>query len=167
MSLSLPGVMASDCTIFNNILSKSTNLKVGHFNAQSIGSDSSKFLEIYNLIHNSNLNIICISETWLKDIDSINSIYIPGYKLVRCDRSGRRGGGGLMYISENYSFKILYNESYYENDSHCFEILFVEVVIGCERYCIGVTYIPPKSSILMIEYLISNFSSRYSNFILV
>lgn len=165
MSLSLPGILASDYTVFSNIFQDAGVLKIGHFNAQSLGLGGSKFLEIYNLLYKSNLDIICISESWLKDMDSSIQIALPGFESYRCDRTGRRGGGA--YVSSKFKCKVLYQESFYESVTNCYEILFIELIIGVEKLCVGVAYIPPRSSIERVEDLISNYSCRYADFILV
>jgi len=49
-------------------------------------------------------SLICITETWLTDDIDNTLIAIDGYNIVRNDRSHKKGGGTMIYISQNYTF---------------------------------------------------------------
>ena len=49
---------------------------------------------------NESFPIIALTETWLKSHITDTHLQITGYDLLRCDRSLRRGGGVLLYLSE-------------------------------------------------------------------
>ena len=51
--------------------------------------------------------IVCITETWLSDDISNHELHIPGYCVVRLDRS-RHGGGVLMYISDLFTYNTVF-----------------------------------------------------------
>lgn len=72
---------------FNNF---SSGLRVGHFNAQSLRPSlrASKFDEIRALVAGSGLDVVGVSETWLKSYISSRAVEIPGYRLIRNDRVG-------------------------------------------------------------------------------
>lgn len=57
---------------------------------------------------------MCVSETWLTDQLLSQVVNIPGFKLIRKDRKGRRGGGVATvaaYISDRiFSQMITINE---------------------------------------------------------
>ena len=57
-----------------------------------------KIDEVRSVILDSNLDLACITETWLKDTVNDNAIHIPGYKLVRKDRTFASHGGICVYI---------------------------------------------------------------------
>lgn len=69
-------------------------LNICHVNCQSL---MAHFDEFCNFFMNSKYHIICLSEIWLKPEipDNMNK---PGYSLVRCDKSGRQGGGDAFYF---------------------------------------------------------------------
>ena len=46
--------------------------------------------------------VACITETWLKDTVNDNAIHIPGYKLIRKDRTFTSHGGVCIYIREEF-----------------------------------------------------------------
>ena len=44
--------------------------------------------------------IIALTETWLKSYIQDAQLYIPGFEIIRSDRSSRKGGGVLLYLSD-------------------------------------------------------------------
>jgi hypothetical protein len=64
-------------------------LSICHINAQSLGCVS--HLEyVRNLLTHKCVDIMAISETWLKPIDCDDFLRIDGYNFVRKDRIGKR-----------------------------------------------------------------------------
>ena len=51
------------------------------------------------------LNIICLTETWLKEETDSDRLVIDGYNIERKDRPGSRGGGASMYYKETLAVK--------------------------------------------------------------
>lgn len=51
-------------------------------------------------IEGSNIDILCISESWLHKYISDNLVSIDGYQLYRNDRDYSRGGGTCIYVSK-------------------------------------------------------------------
>ncbi len=41
----------------------------------------------------SNLDFLCLSETWLHENSPSAALEVPGFKLYRRDRVGSKGGG--------------------------------------------------------------------------
>lgn len=141
-------------------------LKIGHLNVCSLNPKNPKFCEIYELFERSNLDIIGISETWLGDSFSTAAVNIESFNFVRCDRSGRRGGGVGLYISKKIKFNVLFSQSSNLDRMH-FEILVIEALLLNCKLAIGVIYVPPHSDIKLVEPTISNLASRFDNFILM
>lgn len=50
--------------------------------------------------HRSSYPMIALTETWLKPYITNAQVHIPGYEIIRCDRSTRKGGGVLLYLSD-------------------------------------------------------------------
>ncbi|KAL4720530.1 hypothetical protein ACJJTC_014840, partial [Scirpophaga incertulas] len=69
------------------------DLNIAHINAQSVPSHYFELLVSFN---NISLDILMISETFLKPSLQSTQYSIPGYVLVRNDRTGKGGGGVAM-----------------------------------------------------------------------
>jgi len=54
-----------------------------------------------------NADVVVICESWLKQKHDSNLFSIPGYQLIRRDRSGRRGGGVCPYSRSTYQDGLL------------------------------------------------------------
>lgn len=78
---------------------KLRGLKFIHQNIQSLG-DKMDQLRLLLQEHHSGIQIITLSETWIK-ADMIDSEYeIPGYRLFRKDREGNHGGVAVFVHDE-------------------------------------------------------------------
>ena len=57
----------------------------------------------------NNSLLVAVTETWLHDeiFDAEVSHNMPGYHILRCDRSGRVGGGVAIYLRDDLSGDIL------------------------------------------------------------
>lgn len=71
----------------------------GHLNIRSI---TSKIDQIQHLLTDSNLDYLCLSESWLNRNTPTHMIDVPGYICFRKDRLTGRGGGVLIYIKETF-----------------------------------------------------------------
>jgi len=80
-----------------NSESKPKGILGGHINLRS---KLPKIGQIHNLLTDSNLDFLCISETWLNVPTAL--INIPEYTCYRTDRDKGRGGGVLIYIREHF-----------------------------------------------------------------
>ena len=73
-------------------------IKIGHLNVQSIAA---KLDDVTLLLRDQQLDILCLSETWLSPQISDLFLTFPGYDVLRQDREGRRGGGvAILHRSE-------------------------------------------------------------------
>lgn len=109
-------------------MKQNNGLKIIHFNAQSMNPRNAKFTEIYNLLISSEVDIICISETWLGAHISDSSVTIPGFTIYRCDRLHRVGGGVAIYISDKIKSSLVCSKTSFGNVTTCFEFLAVRLV---------------------------------------
>ena len=69
----------------------------GHLNARSVVSKSDQLI---HLLSSSNLDFLCVSETWLQQSTPVSVFSIPGYQCFRQDRLGGRGGGVMIYVKD-------------------------------------------------------------------
>ena len=80
---------------------------IAHNNARSLLSDG-PLSEIASLVLFNNIDILCLSETWLKPHHMSSTLLIPGYKPpINPDRPARRGGGVAVYLHDGIAFKRL------------------------------------------------------------
>ena len=73
-------------------------------NVQSLAP---KIDEIQHCISNANLDIACLTETWLKDHIQDSVIAINGYNLIRLDRRTVSHSGVCMYIKNDIRYSVL------------------------------------------------------------
>jgi len=79
----------SSQAIIRILAKQKPGLKIIHFNAQSLAK---KIKEFRFLFTKSNIDVICVSETWfVSDVKNV-SIMCESSNLFRSDRSGRGGG---------------------------------------------------------------------------
>ncbi|KAJ8733365.1 hypothetical protein PYW08_001663 [Mythimna loreyi] len=135
-----------------------------HINAQSIPSHYSDLLSSFDsdLIH-----AVLVSETFLKPALPSTQYSLPGYKIVRNDRTGKGCGGVAIYLRGDITYKIIdQSPSVY---SKCAEHLFLEIDFQHTKMLLGVFYSPS----LQIDYFSSfeakleNLSSQYDHTIIL
>lgn len=121
---------------------KPNSINVCHLNACSIFPKISYIREI---VRDTNINVICVSETWLNATHSDYMVNIPGFNLVRHDRTRTdksRGGGVAIYIRSDLGYALL--------SSSCVgdvvEYVFVQINAGQRSFLVGCTYNPPDST---------------------
>ena len=123
-------------------LTKSRGLHICHINIRSVvkNIDQLKFK-----VQGTKLHIIGCSESWLHpDIDSAQ-VSIPGYDLIRCDRTGRRGGGVCVYVKHGVNYRFLTAMSH---SSPNLEIVTVQIILPHTRpiYLCNI-YRPPTADV--------------------
>lgn len=158
-------VVSSNSLLKTALYQFGNQFNVGHLNCQSIrpSLNSVKFDELKSILCNSLLDVVGISETWLKSDVSSLAVAIPGYKLCRNDRSRVRGGGVGIYVSSKLKHKIVFKTSVI---GKC-ESLFVELESGDSKVLFGVVYLPPPGDLTIFEDLHHDLFSRYSNIVVV
>lgn len=121
------------------ILSKQKNgLSIVHINAQSL---KNKMEEFRYTFENSNIDVICVSETWFQPELQDSIFAVNGYQLYRADR-GRRGGGVAVYVRCDFKCKIILKSS----TGDPLEFIFLELNHNSNCLMVGVVYRPNKRS---------------------
>ena len=54
-----------------------------------------------------NVDLVCISETWLKSHIPSNVVDVSGFRLVRRDRTSDQHGGVCIYIKNSIKYHVL------------------------------------------------------------
>jgi hypothetical protein len=118
---------------------KHNGLNIAHINCRSL---LPKLDEISYIMNSANVNVLCLTETWLDDTVCDSDIFIDGYTLFRNDRGGR-GGGVAIYVQNNVKF--LDRSITLQNE---IEAVFVEVETQSNdpNILLSCIYRPPNSS---------------------
>lgn len=74
---------------------KPKGLLGGHLNIRSLISKSD---QIQHLLLDSNLDFLCLSETWLNKNAPSAAVNVSGFKVFRRDRERSKGGGVMVYV---------------------------------------------------------------------
>jgi exonuclease III len=131
-------------TLVNQSLSyriqKCKGLAIFHINCRSIVN---KIDEIDSLISSLNMDILCVSETWLNENILDEDIRVDGFKIIRKDRPNRKGGGVAIYIKES----IIYKERHDLSSLNDIENIWIEIVTPSSRenVLLSCCYRPPNS----------------------
>lgn len=86
----------------NKKICKHKGLNMMHVNCRSL---LPKLEEISLLIKQTNVDVMCITETWLDEHISNDVINVDGYSIIRKDRKDKKGGGVLIYVNSDIVFK--------------------------------------------------------------
>ena len=122
---------------------KTEGLILLNLNVNSIlANDGAKLIQLTEVFKKLSPAVVGITESWLTENNSNEEVEMEGYKLVRRDREGKRGGGVMVYIKEEYTVRELDFAS--PNDNSPSEILWVKVEkLGSKNTIVGVCYRPP------------------------
>ena len=132
-------------------------MKIAHLNIRSLIPHLD---ELKETIDSNNIDIMCLSETWLNsNIESAN-IHIPGYQLYRKDRNdGMRGGGVAIFVSTKLKLKISLVELGVDCNMEC---IFIKILINTKTILLGTVYRPPRQNLkLFVNQLDDIFSFTF------
>ena len=121
----------------DNNLNKPKGIYIVHLNARSLNSN---FSLIKPLIENNSVDICTISETWLHDLIPNAFVTIPGYTLIRQDRTlpnqSKRGGGLVVYLTNRIEHYINRTDLNYCDEN--IEMQWIEIHLpNQKKYFIG------------------------------
>ena len=111
----------------------------------NVRSVVNKLDDLTVVLKQNNVDIACLTETWLNDNVPNEVLSIPGYNAFRNDRKGRLGGGVAVLIEESYPVKL-----WPELQNPELETLWVSIRPPKMPRCFshitfGVMYHPPKA----------------------
>ena len=128
--------------IFNmkEVAFKTTSFSIMTYNIRSLRNKFHSFRDMISTL-NQPLDIICLSETWLKENDNILDFQLENYHMPQCLNRGphKLGGGIIVYFHENITqYKINRQLSVNDNESQTFVIDFVleskkHTLVNCYR----------------------------------
>ncbi|CAK1588609.1 unnamed protein product [Parnassius mnemosyne] len=117
------------------------NFNIVHINAQSIPAHYPDMLASFV---SDNVHAILVSESWLKPCLPSISYSIPGFQLIRNDRTARGGGGVAIYLRAHIPISIVRLSSQFPAENEA-EYLFIEVLLSHNKLLIGVFYSPSST----------------------
>lgn len=146
-------------TTFSDVVK---NFNAVHINAQSIPAHFSDMLDSFT---DNNIHAIFVSESWLKPCLPSIAYSLPGFHLIRCDRTGRGGGGVAIYLRTHIPFNIVCSS----NSSNEAEFLFLEITLSHSKVLLGVFYSPSSSVdyFSSFEYLLENLTPSFNHTIIM
>ncbi|XP_046973841.1 uncharacterized protein LOC124540384 [Vanessa cardui] len=141
------------------------NLNVVHINAQSIPAHYPDMLASFE---SRDIHAILVSESWLKPCLPSTSYSLPGFHLIRNNRSNRTGGGVAIYLRSYIPFKIV-SSSCQPPPVDSAEHLLVEVSLSQTKILLGVFYSPSllTNFFSSFEALVETFFPNYGHTILM
>ena len=118
-------------------------VKCGLLNVQSVGN---KTFEINDLLKDTNLCILALTETWLTEYDTakISEMTPNSHTFVHVPRSGNKRGGGVGLFLSNSIKKIACKKL---DVRQTFEVMCVNCEINMIKCAFIVTYRPPHTNV--------------------
>ena len=101
------------------------NLNVAHLNIQSLNRNH--HTQLKQLMSVEDFDILTLFETWLNSTHTNASILIPGYRLIRQDRLGERGGGICAYVRSSIKVMQMKDLSTISSASRGFQQLWLQI----------------------------------------
>ena len=127
---------------------KDLNLKrltVYHLNIRSLFH---KLDQVKLMLMQANIDIMCVTETWLNNNISNHELAIQRYKLVRKDRSTKRGGGIIAYICNDIDYEEIDDTQARETQGPHIETFWIKTNFKHTRtILLCIMYNPPNCSI--------------------
>lgn len=124
---------------------KPKGLLGGHINIRSITGKSE---QIKHLIVNSNLDYLCLSETWLHKNSPSAALSVPGYNIFRRDRPEGRGGGLMFYFRDNINCR----QIQWKHDD-VLECIGLNITLSPQMsFSLIGLYRPPSSTLVLFLY---------------
>lgn len=114
------------------------SLKVAHVNAQSLFCHIDEFRTIFQ---SSDVDIVLVSESWLKPNLNDKSIELFGYNIYRNDRLHRGGGGVAVYVKSHFQSVLLFSSD--TTRAARPEYMFLDICVNKTHFLICVCYRAP------------------------
>ena len=130
-------------------LNRAKGFKIVHLNVRSL---TKKMDQIRTLMHLSNIDVLTLSETWLKSHLHSNIYNLDSYTSYRLDRAvksnrGKRGGGLITYINDKHSSVSESLEDLNVSDEHIEAQWLLIHRPHCKNIVIGNIYRPPSGNL--------------------
>jgi hypothetical protein len=140
----------------------SKQLRVGLFNAGSLGTNHDNFIATCTRL---DMDVLAINETWLKGGDEGRAPVLPGCRLRHNPRpqgARSRGGGVGFFIKRNVSARNLPHPVDPQHKS--IEQMWLHMTLQGKKIVVGTAYRPPWQDIDLFLDAISDTISSLSNY---
>lgn len=125
---------------------KPKGILCAHLNIRSIQTKSD---QVHHLLTDSNIDFLCLSETWLHESSPSAILSVPGSKMFRKERQGSKGGGVMIYAKDTF----ICNEIHVA-DENGLEFHGLTVSLSQQiSFTLVVIYRPPSSNVDFYEKL--------------
>ena len=117
-------------------------------NTNITGALCDKITEIYEIVKQNSVDVVCLTETWCNSNIPDEAMQIPGFSCFRRDRQdGRACGGVICYVKESIPVIKVWDEL----DNKEFETLWLttrprHLPRGSSNISIGVVNHPPRAN---------------------
>ncbi|KAF0289753.1 hypothetical protein FJT64_012004 [Amphibalanus amphitrite] len=116
----------------------SSALRIGHLNVRSL---TAHLDEINLLLQREQLDLLCLSESWLTEATDNSMLLVPGYAITRRDRGTKKAGGGVAIL---HRCTLSVERLRVAAGGSALETLWLRVT-GRSSVVAGVIYRPPSS----------------------
>lgn len=138
-------------------------LKAAHVNTQSLLCHIDEFRNIFDT---ALLDIILVSETWLKPYINDTSVSLTGYNVFRNDRLHKGGGGVAIYVKSHLPTSVLFSSDT-SRQAHP-EFMFLDVNVHGIHVLVCVCYRAPGLGHMdEFEHVLLDTLVRYSHVIVM
>ncbi|KAI4455891.1 hypothetical protein MML48_8g00001084 [Holotrichia oblita] len=98
-----------------------------------------KLADVQQVMNDFNVDVFCLTETWLTNAVDNSMVRIEGYNLYRRDRDGRCGGGVAIYARSCFKCFVIKSNPIIEHIWISIRVKSMDLSVGC-------VYRPPNSS---------------------
>lgn len=153
MTLDYKQASSKDClnTMLRILSKQAIGLKIIHLNAQSLYRKLDEFRYIFE---DSNIDILCVSETWFTPYHSNDLTKVRGYQLFRADRNGH-GGGVAIYVKSCLSCRLCCASGSGDSVEYVFVDIFQIKISSWSVVC-------TDPIVILISPISRNFFNHYS-----
>jgi len=135
-------------------------LKICHINAQSLYCKIDEFRLIFE---GSDVDIVCISETWFSHDLPDSFVALRGYRIFRSDRLSH-GGGVAVFVKTCINCKVILRN---DNNS-TMEYLLLEIIVNNQKFLLCVAYRPNRrTDVTILIDAIQDLCLRYTKVLIV
>lgn len=144
-----------------NFVSNLRGFKIINWNIRSLLKNHS---ELECILSDTNIELICLCESWLNKNITNGLICLPNYNIIRLDRATKRKGGGLcMYIHHRLNYDVQ-KFSEFNCSNNDIELLIVCINLPCCTPIVVVhCYRPPSGNVDAALNHLSNCIDSISN----
>ena len=140
-------------------VTKKNGLTILNVNCRSL---KNSFDDIKSIVNKSNIifDAITLSETWLSDNDDLSCYSLNNFELYAKNRTGKRGGGVLVYV--NNSYECTHLNVYSKAVQDLYECVSVEINIPrSKNIVLSCIYRSPGTSIIDFSQELCNMCSDF------